>query len=125
MEKRYSPVGFLLILTAAVLLVLGIIGAIEAYQSYANLFSAFPGLKLDRSLAIWSAGSILLGAWLVSLVLAALAQIVEATGASASEAEKQTEYLDRLVSSAVSRAPSVDDTARRIASEIRSKPQPK
>ena len=81
MQKPTSTVSFLLIATACVLVVLGIIAAVNVYQTYAALADAAsrisPGLKIDHFLAIWVAGATFFGAFCTSLILAALAQITE------------------------------------------------
>ena len=75
-----------------------------------------PGLKIDHSLAIWAAGSVFFGTFVASLILAALAQITESTAESASQAEVQTEYLRQIAATAPRSTPSVDETARMVAS---------
>ncbi len=119
MQKPTLPVSFLLTLTAGVLSVLGIVCAVMAYRVEADLLGAFPNLKLDHSAPLWMAGSVFLGFFIVSLTLAGIAQIIDNTAASAFEAEAQTEYLRQLAASAAGRTPTVDDTARMVAGQVR------
>ena len=120
MQKPTSTVSFLLIATACVLVVLGIIAAVNVYQTYAALADAAsrisPGLKIDHFLAIWVAGATFFGSFCTSLILAALAQITEATAESASQAEMQTEYLRQIAATASRSRPTVDETAQKVAS---------
>ena len=119
-QKPTSAISFLLIATALVLFVLGIIGAVNIYQTYAEIAATFsrmsPGLKIDHSLAIWAAGAVFFSTFVASLILAALAQITESTAESATQAEAQTEYLRQIAENAPRSPPSVDDTARKVAS---------
>ncbi len=98
---------------------LGIVGAVMAYKMEADVIGAFPNLKLDRSAPLWMAGSVFLGFFVISLVLAGLAQIIDNTAAAATEAETQTEYLRQLATNAAGRGSAVDDTARMVADQVR------
>ncbi|MGA2446310.1 MAG: hypothetical protein ABSG50_12865 [Opitutaceae bacterium] len=124
MQKPTSAVSFLLTLTACVLFVLGIISAVMVYKMNTDIIDAFPSLKLDRSTAVWAAGWVFLAFYVMSLILAALAQIVDSTATSASHAETQTEHLRQIVAHASSRTPGVDDIARKVAGEIRVQARP-
>jgi hypothetical protein len=128
MQKPTSIVSFLLMLTAFVLLVIGIITAVAIYQMWANVLQAFPTARFEHFEAIWISGAGFFIYFVPALVLLALAQISDSTAASASEAEAQTEYLRQIAANADARAstggPSVDDTARKVAAEIRVQGRP-
>jgi hypothetical protein len=127
MQKPTSAVSFLLTLTAFILFLAGIVYAVVVYQMTGGISQAVPSLKIESLAFILLAGWAFFTFFVPGLILLALAQISESTAASASHAEVQTELLRQIVADADARTsgggPSVDDTARRIASEIHLKPR--
>jgi hypothetical protein len=122
MNKPSSPISFLLILASGITLLGGVIAAIQVYRFESGLVSLLPGVsgfKLDASWTLFAAGYVFFGAFIVSLVLAALAQINDSAMATAALAETQTDYLRQIAAGLSARAPGVDDTARSVAESIR------